>query len=147
MLRLWIALIAPAVVFGGSPSPDLSRAFALYGQTEYGRAIDALQALDRKDAAAYALLGKSYFMQGQYKQAVASLEKAVAEDSWNSEYSDWLGKSYGRLAETSSFVSAMGYARKTVHAFERAVELGPSNLEALDDLFEFYLQAPGIVGG
>jgi tetratricopeptide (TPR) repeat protein len=134
-------------MFGGPPSPDLSRASTLYEQTEYGRAIDVLQALDRKDAAAYALLGKSYFMQGQYKQAVANLEKAVSEDSRDSEYCDWLGKSYGRLAETSSFVSAMGFAKKTVHAFERAVELGPSNLEALSDLFEYYLQAPGIVGG
>jgi tetratricopeptide (TPR) repeat protein len=134
-------------MFGDSPGPDLSRASALYGQTDYLHAIDALQALDRKDGAAYALLGKSYFMQTQYKQAVAYLEKAVAEDSRNSEYYDWLGKAYGRLAEASSFVTAMGYAKKTVHAFERAVELGPSNLEALDDLFEYYLEAPGIVGG
>jgi tetratricopeptide (TPR) repeat protein len=147
MLRPWIEIIAAAVMFGGSPDPDLSRAFTFYGQTEYGRAIDALQALDRKDAAAYALLGKSYFMQGQYKQAVANLDKAVAEDSRNSEYYDWLGKAYGRLAATSSFLSAMGYAKKTVHMFERAVELGPSNLEALSDLFEYYLQAPAIVGG
>jgi tetratricopeptide (TPR) repeat protein len=147
MLRPWIAIIGSAVMFGSSPNPDLSRAFTLYGQTEYGRAIDVLQALDRKDATAYALLGKSYFMQGQYKQAAANLEKAVAEDGRNSEYCDWLGKAYGRLAETSSFLSAMGYARKTVHVFERAVELGPSNLEALSDLFEYYLQAPAIVGG
>ena len=86
-------------------------------------------------------------MQGQYKEAVANLEKAVAEDSLNSDYYDWLGRAYGRLAESSSFLSAMGYAKKTVRAFERAVELGPSNLEALCDVFEYYLQAPGVVGG
>jgi tetratricopeptide (TPR) repeat protein len=51
------------------------------------------------------------------------------------------------LAEGSSFLSALGYAKKTVRAFERAVELGPSNLEALSDVFEYYLQAPGMVGG
>ena len=34
-----------------------------------------------------------------------------------------------------------------MRAFERAVELGPSNLEALSDVFEYYLQAPGMVGG
>lgn len=68
-------------------------------------------------------------------------------DSLSSDYYDWLGKAYGRLAEESSFLSALGYARKTVRAFERAVELDPSNLEALSDVFEYYLQAPGIVGG
>ena len=126
---------------------DLSRAEELYQRTEYGRAIDVLQALEGRDAAAYALLGKACFMQGQYKQAVASLEKAVGEDSLNSDYYDWLGRAYGRLAEESSFLSALGYAKKTVRAFERAVELGPSNLEALSDVFEYYLQAPGMVGG
>jgi tetratricopeptide (TPR) repeat protein len=44
-------------------------------------------------------------------------------------------------------VSALKYAKKTVRAFERAVELDPSNLEALTDVFEYYLQAPGIAGG
>ena len=60
---------------------------------------------------------------------------------------DWLGRAYGRLAEGSSFLSALGYAKKTVRTFERAVELGLSNLEALSDVFEYYLQAPEMVGG
>lgn len=148
----WISIVvitasAPAVTFGRSPNPDLSRAEELYQRAEYGRAIDALQASDERDAAVYALLGKACFMQGQYKQAVADLEKAVGQDSLNSDYYDWLGKAYGRMAEGSSFLSALGYAKKTVRAFERAVELGPSNLEALSDVFEYYLQAPGMVGG
>ena len=100
-----------------------------------------------RGAAADALLGKAFFMDGQYKQAVANLEKAIGQDSFNSDYYDWLGRAYGRLAEQSSFMSALGYAKKTVRAFERAVELDPSNLEALSDVFEYYLQAPGMVGG
>src|ERR1017187_3776412 len=135
------------VTFGRSPSPDLARAEELYLRTEYGQAIDALQALQGRGAAADALLGKAFFMDGQYKQAVASLEKATGQDSFNSDYHDWLGRAYGRLAEQSNFVSALGYAKKTVRAFERAVELDPSNLEALSDVFEYYLQAPGLVGG
>src|SRR5207244_9017802 len=31
--------------------------------------------------------------------------------------------------------------------FERAVELNPANEEALNDLFDYYLQAPGFLGG
>jgi tetratricopeptide (TPR) repeat protein len=93
------------------------------------------------DAAGYGLLRKACFMEGQYKQAVANLEAAVREDSLNSEYYDWLGRAYGRLAEGSSFLSALGYAKKTVRAFEKAIELGPSNIEALSDVFEYYLQA------
>ena len=147
----WLSIIVitslTTVTFGRSPSPDLARAEELYQRTEYGRAIDALQALEGRGAAADALLGKAFFMDGQYKQAVANLEKAIGQDSLNSEYHDWLGRAYGRLAEQSSFMSALGYAKKTVRAFERAVELDPSNLEALSDVFEYYLQAPGMVGG
>jgi len=142
-----IAITASAATFTRSPNPDLWRAQELYRRTEYARAIDTLQGLAGKDAAGYALLGKAYFMEGQYKEAVSNLEKAIEEDHLNSDYYDWLGRAYGRMAEASKFLSALGYARKTVRSFERAVELGPSNLEALSDVFEFYLQAPGMVGG
>ena len=152
MRRHWISIViitasVPAVTFARSPNPDLSRAEELYQRMEYGRSIEVLQTVDERDAAVYALLGKAHFMQGQYKQAIADLEKAVGQDSLNSDYYDWLGRAYGRLAEESSFLSAFGYAKKTVRAFERAVELGPSNLEALSDVLEYCLQAPGVVGG
>ncbi len=148
MRRNWILMIgASAALFARSPNVGFSRAEELYQRTEYKAAIDALESLDQKNAASYALLGKAYLMQDQHKEAIASLERAVSEDNCNSEYHDWLGRAYGRLAERSSFISAIGHAKKTVREFERAVDLDPSNLEALSDLFEFYLQAPGMVGG
>ena len=140
-------MMASAMPLVDLPGRDLSRAEEYYYRTEYQRAINVLQAAEPRDAAVYALTGKALFMQGQYKDAVPSLEKAVAEDGLSSDYYDWLGKAYGRVAEGSSFLSALGYAKRTVRAFERAVELDPSNLEALSDVFEYYLDAPGMVGG
>ena len=139
--------LASAATSVRTPPPEPSYAEVLYRRTEYGRAIEALKAAATKHAAEYSLIGKAYFMEGQYKEAVASLEKAVAEDGLNSDYYDWLGKAYGRLAESSNAFAALGLAKKTVRAFERAVDLGPSNLEALSDVFEYYLEAPGLVGG
>ena len=150
--RQWISInlmtvSAATAAFGRTPKADLTRAEELYQRTEYERTIEALLALDTRDAADNALLGKAYFMEGRYREAVANLERAVREDGLNSGYYDWLGKAYGRTAETSNFLSALGYAKKTVRAFERAVELDPSNLEALSDVLEYYLEAPGMVGG
>src|SRR6185369_4443450 len=65
----------------------------------------------------------------------------------NSEIQLWLGRAFGRLAETSSFISAPGYASHCRQAFERAVELDSKNLEAWNDLFAYYLDAPGFLGG
>jgi tetratricopeptide (TPR) repeat protein len=152
MRRFWCftIIIGTAAAASGptlSPGPELLRAQELYRRTEYRRAIDMLQASETRDAVGQALLGKALVQEGRHKEAVAALEKAVAQAPLESDYYDWLGRAYGRVAETSSFVSALGWARKTVRAFERAIELDPSNLEALSDVFEYYLQAPGIAGG
>jgi len=55
MRRHWVSIVVitasvPAVTFGQPPNPDL-RAEELYQRTEFGRAIDVLQALDERDAA------------------------------------------------------------------------------------------------
>ncbi len=44
-------------------------------------------------------------------------------------------------------MSAAGLAGKTRTEFERAVQLNPKDVEARLDLAEFYIAAPGIVGG
>lgn len=142
---VWAVLsLAAAARAAGS---DLERAEDAYQRTEYKAALHTLLPVSPKNGAVYALAGKAYYMDGQYRNAISYLEKAVAEDPRNSQYYDWLGKAYGRRAEESSFLTALPYANKTRAAFEKAAALDPANLEALGDLFEYYLQAPGIVGG
>jgi len=126
---------------------DFQRAEVEYQDAEYTAAIQTLLLYAPKTAAVNALIGKSYYMDGQYKSSTTYLEKAVAADGSNSSYYDWLGKAYGRRAEQSSFLTALPLAIKTRESFEKAVALDPVNLEALGDLFEFYLQAPGVIGG
>jgi len=53
----------------------------------------------------------------------------------------------GRQAQESSIFSAPGYAKKTLKAYEQAVQLEPSNINYRQGLIAFYLQAPSIVGG
>jgi tetratricopeptide (TPR) repeat protein len=119
----------------------------MYNRTEYQKSLEVLKSLPQKDAAAYALMGRDYFMIGDYKQASAALEKAVAEEPGNSDYTLWLARTYGRRAEMASAFSALGQAAKARQLFEKAVALDPHNLDALSDLLDFYLQAPGVAGG
>ena len=142
-----VLLLLSVVTFSRGASLELDRAQELYQRTAYQSALNILLPLSPKSAAVNALIGKTYYLDEQYKNSTTYLKKAVIEDPLNSSYFDWLGKAYGRRAEQSSFLTALGYARKTRESFEKAVVLDVTNQEALGDLFEYYLEAPGIVGG
>jgi len=118
-----------------------------------GRVDDAIQALDQQiqrtpgDAESYNLLCRAYFMLEEWDRGIPACEHARSLDPQNSLYQLWLGRIYGEKADHAGFLSAAGMARKVRTAFERAVELDPQSWEARTDLAEFYLEAPGIVGG
>src|SRR3954469_4318533 len=82
--------------------PDLDRARKLYRLTEFDQSLKVLQALPEKDADVYELMGRDYYMQGEYKKATEVLEKAIDADPDNAEIALWLGRAFGRRAETSS---------------------------------------------
>src|ERR1035437_6523247 len=127
--------------------PDLERAHKLYNLTEFQQSLEVLQAVPNKDAPVYELMGRNYYGQGEFKKATEVLEKAVALAPGNSGVYLWLGRSYGRRAETSSLITAPGLANKARQFFEKAAQLNPANLEAQSDLLEYYLEAPGFLGG
>jgi Flp pilus assembly protein TadD len=131
----------------GAAGPELDQARKLYNLTEFNQSLKILQAIRQKDGAVYELIGRNHYMQGDFKKATEALEKAVAAEPGNSEFNLWLGRAYGRRAETSSLFTAPGHASKARQYFERAVQLNPRNLEAQSDLFEYYLEAPGFLGG
>jgi tetratricopeptide (TPR) repeat protein len=144
--RLLAGLILSALFLAAGPS-ELDRARGLYERTEYDAALKVLADLPTRDAPVLALMGRCHYMQGDPKKASDYLEKAVALEPGQSDYQLWLGRAFGRRAETSSFVTAPGYAGKARVAFERAVQLDAKNGEAISDLFEYYLDAPGFLGG
>jgi Flp pilus assembly protein TadD len=132
----------------GHETGDLDRALNFYNHTDYAAAISILKkSPDAGSAKLLQLLGQSYFMNGEYKKAVTALESAAALAPDDSEIQTWLGRAYGRRAETSFPLQAIGFATKSRQAFEKAVKLDSHNREALNDLFEFYVEAPGFMGG
>jgi len=96
---------------------------------------------------AYNFLCRAYFELGAWDAGIPDCERAVALAPDNALFHLWLGRIYGEKADHAGFLSAAGLARKVRTEFERAVELAPNNWEARTDLAEFYLEAPGIVGG
>src|SRR5438270_13189471 len=103
---------------------DIAKAEELYRHTSYE---ESLNLLDKKssDSATNFLLGRNYFMLGDFKKSVEYLGKATTVSPENSEYMDWLGRAYGRRAEMANILSAPGFATKARAAFEAAVQLDP----------------------
>ena len=145
-MRFSILLLAASLLASAAGS-DLERARQLYEITDYDGSLRVLKAIAAKDGSVYQLMGRDYLMSGDFKKATEALEKAVAADPNNSEYALWLGRAYGRRAETSNFLTAIGYGSKARQYFERAVQLNPRNIDALNDLLEFQIEAPGFMGG
>ena len=110
-------------------------------------AVSAVLAWSQNSALVLLLIGKSYYMSGHFKKASESFQRAVEADPGNSAYHLWLGRAYGRRAETSNWFSAPSLAKQAKSCFEKAVDLDPKNTEAINDLLEYYMQAPGFLGG
>jgi tetratricopeptide (TPR) repeat protein len=127
--------------------PEFDQARRLYNATDFDRSLKILQSIPSKDAPVFELIGQNYYMLTDYKRSTEWLEKAVAAAPADSDYALWLARAYGRRAETSNPFMAPSHASKARRYFEKAVELDPKNLEAMNDLFEYYLEAPGFLGG
>jgi len=118
-----------------------------------GRMDDAIVSLQHringapKDAESYNLLCRAYFALADWDKGISACEKAVSFDPDNAQYHLWLGRVYGEKADHAGFLTAAGLAKKVRNEFETAVRLNPDSAEARTDLAEFYLEAPGIVGG
>ncbi len=133
--------------------PTLSAASSAQELISAGRVDAAIQALQEQiahnpnDASSNNLLCRAYFMLEEWDRGIPACERARNLDPQNSLYHLWLGRIYGEKADRAGLFSAAGLAKKVRTSFERAVALDPRSWEARTDLAEFYLEAPGIVGG
>jgi tetratricopeptide (TPR) repeat protein len=144
------ALLLPAAILmlsaAPAPAQDLSKAEELYKRTYYEASLALLDKHAADPSTAF-LAGRDYYMLGDFKKAADYLQKSTTAQPGSSEYMDWLGRAYGKRAETSNPLLAPALASKARQAFERAVELNSNNRDALSDLFDYYLNAPGFLGG
>jgi tetratricopeptide (TPR) repeat protein len=99
------------------------------------------------NAKARQLLCRVYYAQEMADAAIRECELAAAADPSDSDTQMWLGRAYGLKASKANPLVAFSLAKKVRSAFERAVQLNPTNVRAMSDLGEYYVDAPAIVGG
>ena len=129
---------------------DTTESVRYYERGEFQKAAESLAAASQsspEDASICFWLGKCFLKLHRWDDAVHALERSAQLEPGRSDYHLWLGRAYGEKASRASFFTASGWARKLRREFETAVMLAPDNVDARFDLLEFYLEAPGIIGG
>jgi tetratricopeptide (TPR) repeat protein len=145
-VALWILLFFGARFL----LADATQANAFLQQGRVDEAAASLReilAANPGDGQAHQLLCRIYYAQDMADNAVHECQLAVSDDPASSDNQLWLGRAYGFKASHANPLSALSLAVKVRVAFERAAQLDPENVHALNDLGEFYVEAPALIGG
>src|SRR5690348_6660982 len=93
------------------------------------------------------LLARVHLAYEEFDPAIKLLRQAVELQPGYADAHVFLGEAYGQKVQHAGIFDRMGLAKNVRKESELAVAADPKNLDALEDLMEFHLQAPGIVGG
>ncbi len=115
-----------------------------------GRADAAIAALRSApdSSAEHLLLCRAYLSKLHGSEASAECRTALKTGLANdSTAQDWAGRAFGMEADHAGPITGLKLAGQVRSAFKTAFELNPRNPAAANDLGEYYVSAPAIVGG
>lgn len=110
-------------------------------------AAEALVKAEPKNGSAWVALTQARVYAKRNEKAVEAGERAVELAPNDPQAHLWLGNALGNRIGEVGMIGKMSLAPDLRDAFERAVKLDPTLIEARYALVEFYLQAPSAIGG
>jgi len=119
-----------------------ARSFA-EAQTLMERALQA----DPRNAEALALLGELQLRANQPKKAQEAADKAIQINPAKARYHVLRGNALLTQARQANFLKGMTMVGDIRGAYEKAVQLEPTNRSARSALYGYLFNAPGIAGG
>lgn len=146
ILTLSVVLSAP-VYAGTVPDEAVKDAEAGY----FHKALPLIEPLVKdhaQDAEVQFRYGQALAGIGKLDDGIAALKVAITLDPKNGVYHRVLGETYELKAEQATSPFGMfGLAKSIPVEFQAAVQLAPSDLPSHVDLANFYIMAPGMMGG
>jgi tetratricopeptide (TPR) repeat protein len=143
-------LVSTVGPLAAQPPVNLETAIELYDARKHDEAARLFEQLVRQkqnEAIALQYLGRIALQRQNAEEALGRLERSVKIDPSKADTHYWLAQAYGVQAIRANVVRQVGLARKARAAFEEAVRLDPKHVQARSGLLEFYLVAPGVMGG
>lgn len=146
---MWLALLSTCGAASAAVNAtDAARRVLMDGRID--EAVHLLQAdlaSQPNDGEAHLLLCRAFYAERKIDAAVPQCEAAVASMPSSSVAHDWMGRAYGMKASSAGPFGGLKLARQVRESFETAFSLDPHNPDAANDLAEFYVNAPALVGG
>lgn len=99
------------------------------------------------DAEAAALLSRVRHQYGDLEGALPLAETAVRLEPKVADYHWQLAEVVGEMAQRASVLKQFGLGRRFKREAEAAMALDVKHLDAREGMIDFYIQAPGIIGG
>ncbi len=147
-MRSFVLFLLAATTLSASPAFDA--AVDLYKQRKDHEARTAFETLlqtEPQNAEVPYYLGRLEVRAKNTDAAIERFNAAIAIDGRNATYHLELGSAYGTKAQSAGLLGKAAAASKVRSAFEKAVEIAPQSYEAQSALFQYYVQAPGLMGG
>ncbi|MBA4072984.1 MAG: hypothetical protein C0497_14290 [Gemmatimonas sp.] len=148
-LLSFLMLLAIAAPLAAQPS-DLAPGIAHYNARRWAEAHAFFANVTRaqpQNAEAVVWYGKVLLAQDKAGDAEDWFEKATKLAPRSSEAHLWLGRAIGVQAQRANVVRQPFMARRIKAAVDRAIELDPDNIDAREMRWQFYVMAPGVMGG
>jgi tetratricopeptide (TPR) repeat protein len=146
-----MVLLAAWPCAGASPSQPASPAEAEKlveaGHWKQARALVEANPQKSRDALSQFLLSQIHNAFGDRESPLPLAEKAVALDGNTAKYHRQIAEATGVMALHAGMFQQLFLARRFKHEIDIALSQDPRDVQALRDSMEFYLLAPGIVGG
>jgi tetratricopeptide (TPR) repeat protein len=147
MWKIVILSFLSSVCFAQSKIEIAKKLFDDHKYVEASKTLSAIRSESAEYAAAQYYLGRIAFESKKYDEAQDYFEAAVEKDEKVASYHSWLGNTYGIIARDANVFKQGMLAPKMKREWEKAIALDPKDLDSRTSLIQFYLQAPGFMGG
>lgn len=151
ILKAFIIFFLFTALFNCFAQSNLYQGINFYKDKKFKEAKSIFENISKREPkngkAKYYLGMISMVYDREMDKASDLFEEAIELEKNNADYHYMLGVVSGRLAATANIFKQVSLANKTKEEFEKAIELNPKHIEARTALLQYYLRAPGIMGG
>lgn len=144
----WVLVLAAGNCGAQTPPPTEAERLIEAGHWKRARAlVEAGARRHPGDALTSFLLSQIHNAFGDRESPLPLAERAVALDGKVAKYHRQVAEAVGVMAQHAGWLQQFVLARRFRHEIDTALAQDPRDLQALGDLMEYYLLAPGLAGG